>query len=270
MCGIAGILTRDGSAPRREVLDRMIRLVRHRGPDAFGLAVDGPVGFAHARLSIIDLEGGVQPMASADGQLLLTFNGEIFNYIELREELIRKGHVFRTSSDTEVILHLYDEMGPDCVTRFNGQWAFAIWDARRQELFLSRDRIGVRPLFYSEQPGAFLFASEIKSLLAHPRVQRRDRPARARPALHVLGDAAAGDRRSAASMNCRPAIRCGWGATALPSGLTGRSTMLRPRRAAAPNPMPRSCSTCCSMRRASACAPTCRSAPISAAASIPP
>ena len=112
--------------------------------------IDGPAGLAHARLSIIDLEGGVQPMASADGRVLLTFNGEIFNYIELRESLIRQGRSFRTSSDTEVMLQAYEVWGPDCVTRFNGQWSFAIWDGRKDELFLSRDRIGVRPLFYAE------------------------------------------------------------------------------------------------------------------------
>lgn len=170
MCGIAGILTRDGTSPARALLARMIYQVRHRGPDATATVVDGPAGLAHARLSIIDLAGGAQPMASAEGDLLLSFNGEIFNYVELREELIRRGHVFRTSSDTEVILHLYREMGPDCVTRFNGQWALALWDARRQVLFLSRDRIGVRPLFHTQVAGAFLFASEVKALLAHPAV----------------------------------------------------------------------------------------------------
>jgi len=170
MCGIAGILTRDGSRPARDLLERMIGRAPYRGPDAVGVEVDGPAGLAHARLAIVDLEGGAQPMADAGGTLLLTFNGEIFNHVELREELIRKGRTFRTSSDTEVILQLYEELGPECVHRFNGQWAFAIWDSRRNELFLSRDRIGVRPLFYAETPSAFLFASEVKSLLAHPQV----------------------------------------------------------------------------------------------------
>ena len=170
MCGIAGMLTTDGARPSPDLLRQMIGQVQHRGPDAFGITTEGPAGLAHARLSIIDLEGGVQPMASADGDLVLSFNGEIFNYVELREELIRKGRVFRTSSDTEVILHLYEEMGPDCVTRFNGQWAFALWDRKRQRLFLSRDRIGVRPLFYTQTSSGFLFGSEIKSLIAHPQV----------------------------------------------------------------------------------------------------
>ena len=168
MCGIAGVLTKNGSPPTRDLLGRMIRQLHHRGPDAYGVEIDGPAGLAHARLSIIDLEGGVQPMASADGRVLLSFNGEIFNYIELRESLIRHGRSFRTSSDTEVVLQAYEVWGEDCVTRFNGQWSFAIWDGRKDELFLSRDRIGVRPLFYAHADGDFLFASEIKSLLAHP------------------------------------------------------------------------------------------------------
>jgi asparagine synthase (glutamine-hydrolysing) len=108
------------------------------------------LGSGHARLSIIDLEGGRQPMSSANGRLWITFNGEIFNYVELREELLAKGHRFATRSDTEVILHLYQEEGEDCVQRLNGQWAFAIWDADRRRLFLSRDRVGVRPLFYTQ------------------------------------------------------------------------------------------------------------------------
>jgi asparagine synthase (glutamine-hydrolysing) len=170
MCGIAGVLTKNGSPPARDLLSRMIAQLHHRGPDAYGVAVDGPAGLAHARLSIIDLEGGVQPMASACGRVVLTFNGEIFNYIELREALIRMGRSFRTSSDTEVVLAAYEAWGPDCVTRFNGQWSFAIWDGRKDELFLSRDRIGVRPLFYTETASAFLFGSEIKSILAHPQV----------------------------------------------------------------------------------------------------
>lgn len=176
MCGIAGVLTKNGSSPARDLLSRMIAQLHHRGPDAYGVAVDGPAGLAHARLSIIDLEGGVQPMASPDGRLMLTFNGEIFNYIELREQLARMGRAFRTSSDTEVVLAAYEAWGPDCVTRFNGQWSFAIWDGRKDELFLSRDRIGVRPLFYTEIPSAFLFGSEVKSILAHPQASAQVDP----------------------------------------------------------------------------------------------
>ncbi|MFO1014339.1 MAG: asparagine synthase (glutamine-hydrolyzing) [Caulobacteraceae bacterium] len=166
MCGIAGLVTKDGSPARREVLARMIAQIRHRGPDASGVEVRGPAGLAHARLSIIDLAGGVQPMSSTDGRLTLSFNGEIFNYIELREALIRQGRVFATHSDTEVVLQAYDAWGADCVKRFNGQWAFAVWDARDNKLFASRDRIGVRPLHYAETRTGLVFASEAKAIFA--------------------------------------------------------------------------------------------------------
>jgi asparagine synthase (glutamine-hydrolysing) len=171
MCGISGVLRLDGSQAEPHQLERMIATLRHRGPDASGIHLAGAAGLAHARLSIIDLQGGAQPMSTADGRLWITFNGEIFNYIELREELVRKGHSFATRSDTEVILYAYRQYGEDCVQHFNGQWAFAIWDTTRRKLFLSRDRLGVRPLFYTQTAGAFLFASEIKALLACPEVR---------------------------------------------------------------------------------------------------
>ncbi|MEO2046111.1 MAG: hypothetical protein ABGX16_06000 [Pirellulales bacterium] len=119
---------------------------------------------AHSRLSVVDLENGRQPMCY--GSLTITFNGEIYNYVELRETLIQKGHTFQTRSDTEVILHAYQEYGEECVEHFNGQWAFAIWDQSRQTLFLSRDRFGIRPIYYTQNSGKLLFASEIKSLLS--------------------------------------------------------------------------------------------------------
>jgi len=178
MCGIAGVVSFDGELVAPELLRRMIDVIGHRGPDANGVYTDGPVGaggsvgLAHARLSIIDLSGGQQPMPNGDRSLWITFNGEIFNYVELREDLIRKGYKFATHSDTEVILHMYEDKGEECVRHFNGQWAFAIWDAKRRKLFLSRDRAGVRPLFYAHQAGALMFASEIKSILAHPAVER--------------------------------------------------------------------------------------------------
>jgi asparagine synthase (glutamine-hydrolysing) len=150
----------------------MIDMVNHRGPDARGIHVSGSVGLAHARLSIIDVDGGHQPMHNEDKTVWITFNGEIFNYVELREELLRKGHRFQSQSDTEVIIHLYEEKGEDCVHDLNGQWAFAIWDSRRDRVFLSRDRLGVRPLFYARTPEGFVFGSEIKSLLAMPSVPR--------------------------------------------------------------------------------------------------
>ncbi|MFV2066358.1 MAG: asparagine synthase (glutamine-hydrolyzing) [Pirellulales bacterium] len=170
MCGIAGMLRLDARVACRHQLGEMIAQLQHRGPDAVGVFVDQSVGLAHARLSIIDLENGRQPMQV--GPLTITFNGEIFNYIELREALTARGHRFRTQSDTEVILHSYQEYGPECVQQFNGQWAFAIWDRERQSLFLSRDRFGIRPLFYTHSRDKFLFASEIKSLFVHREVSR--------------------------------------------------------------------------------------------------
>lgn len=150
----------------------MIAMVNHRGPDSSGSYVDGSVGLAHARLSILDLGGGNQPMCNEDKTVWITFNGEIFNYVELRDNLIKKGHRFHTQSDTEVIVHLYEEKGEDCVQDLNGQWAFAIWDSKHQRLFMSRDRLGVRPLFYTKTSEGFLFGSEIKSLFAVPSVRR--------------------------------------------------------------------------------------------------
>lgn len=172
MCGIAGIISASGQRPDRGLLARMIRVVQHRGPDESGVYVDREAGLAHARLSIIDPAGGQQPMHNHDRSLSVTFNGEIFNYVELRQELLDKGHRFATQSDTEVILHHYQEKGADCVHDFNGQWAFAIWDAQRRELFLSRDRMGIRPLYYTVVDGTLIFASEIKSIFTHPAVRR--------------------------------------------------------------------------------------------------
>jgi asparagine synthase (glutamine-hydrolysing) len=168
MCGISGIVRFDGGAVDREALARMNAALAHRGPDASGIVAENGAGLGHTRLSILDLEGGAQPMRSGDGSLWITFNGEIFNYVELREELARKGRRFLTRSDTEVLLRLYEEEGDACVERLNGQWAFAVWDARRRRLFLSRDRLGVRPLFYTARPGALAFASEVKALFADP------------------------------------------------------------------------------------------------------
>lgn len=174
MCGIAGILNKNAAAPERRLLERMIATLRHRGPDQEQVEVLGPLGLAHARLSIIDLSPtGSQPMSNEDGSLRLVFNGEIFNYLELRAELEAKGHRFAGTSDTEVILHAYEEKGDSCVADFNGQWAFALWEQPRQRLFLSRDRLGVRPLFYADLPEAFVFASELKALVFHPAVSRQ-------------------------------------------------------------------------------------------------
>ena len=172
MCGIAGILKSPGKIVEELELLSMSSTLAHRGPDGTGTLIDLNVGLAHRRLSIIDLAGGKQPMSTGDGSLWITFNGEIFNYIELREELRRRGHRFRTQSDTEVILHLYREFGEECVHHLNGQWAFAIWDKRERKLFLSRDRMGVRPLFYAQNDSVFYFASEIKAIFANQGVSR--------------------------------------------------------------------------------------------------
>jgi asparagine synthase (glutamine-hydrolysing) len=172
MCGIAGVVNRSGEPVDSALLRRMAEAIDHRGPDALAVKPLGQAGFAHTRLSIIDLSGGAQPMCNEDETLWITFNGEILNFVELREELARAGHRFATRSDTEVIIHAYEEWGSDCVTRMNGQWAFALYDTRKRELFLSRDRFGIRPLYYSLAGDRFVFASEVKSLFCHPAVKR--------------------------------------------------------------------------------------------------
>ena len=167
MCGIAGFVNLDGqTAPDDPALPRMISAVRHRGPDGFGFHEAAGVGLAHARLSIIDLAGGAQPIANEDRSIWVTFNGEIFNYIELRADLEGRGHRFRTRTDTEVLVHAYEEFGDDFVHQLNGQFAFAIWDGPRRRLVLARDRAGILPLFYTERGGRLLFGSEIKTILA--------------------------------------------------------------------------------------------------------
>lgn len=173
MCGIAGIIRSDRQMVQQTELHSMIATLNHRGPDASGVVSSGSVGFAHSRLSIVDLAGGIQPMQTPDGMLTVTFNGEIFNHIELRSLLKSKGYQFQTHSDTEVILHMYAEYGPECVQHFNGQWAFAIHDKKQDQVFLSRDRMGIRPLVYTRTPGRFLFASEVKALFALPDVERK-------------------------------------------------------------------------------------------------
>jgi asparagine synthase (glutamine-hydrolysing) len=164
MCGITGVFTADGRPVEQGLAARMLRAIGYRGPDDQGVYECGEVGLAHARLSIIDVAGGQQPMTNEDRTLWITYNGEIFNYVELRAELERKGHRFATRSDTEVILHLYEEKGEACVHDLNGQWAFALWDGRKRRMFLSRDRMGVRPLFFSTAGHRFAFASEVKAL----------------------------------------------------------------------------------------------------------
>ncbi len=175
MCGIVGIvaLSHQPEAPAREALETMVHAIRHRGPDEFGMYRDSYAGLAHARLSLIDLATGQQPMANEDETLWIVFNGEIFNYIELRQELEQLGHRFRTHSDTEVIIHAYEAWGSGCFKKFNGQWALALWNSRDRTLVLARDRVGVRPLYVYEGGGRILFASEVKALFADVKVPRR-------------------------------------------------------------------------------------------------
>lgn len=174
MCGIAGILVEPQSGPvSLEELRCMVAIQRHRGPDGYGLYRDEHVGLAHARLSIIDLAGGAQPIHNEDGSVWVTYNGEIFNYLELRRELQDRGHRFYTRTDTEVIVHSYEEYGEQAWRKFNGQFAFALWDRRERRLWLVRDRVGILPLHYTTVGGRLLFASEAKSLFASGHVEPR-------------------------------------------------------------------------------------------------
>jgi asparagine synthase (glutamine-hydrolysing) len=172
MCGICGIFDTKGHPVDRDLLVRMNTRIRHRGPDGEGMYFGPGVGLANRRLSIIDLEGGGQPIANEDDSVNVVFNGEIYNYVELRDELKKKGHVFRTQSDTEVIVHGYEEWGDECTSRFNGMFAFALWDSKRRRLFIARDHLGVKPLYYVLLGERLLFASEIKSLLVDPECPR--------------------------------------------------------------------------------------------------
>ena len=173
MCGIAGYLSVKEPV-NRALLERMTSTLAHRGPDAAGYYVNPrhQVALGHRRLSIIDLHGGGQPMSDETGAVWVVFNGEIFNYQELRSELEQRGHRFATRSDTEVIVHAYETFGVECVQRFNGMFAFAVWDEHAQRLYLARDRFGKKPLHYAAVAGQFLFASEIKALLTHPAISR--------------------------------------------------------------------------------------------------
>src|SRR5262245_25941018 len=172
MCGIAGIVTFDPHARVDERrLTTMRDVMRHRGPDGEGLPLDGPIGLAHRRLAIVDVAAGRQPMSNEDGSIWVVFNGEIYNHVELRPWLERRGHHYRTRSDTETILHLYEEKGDSVVDGLHGMFAFAIWDRPRQRLLLARDRLGIKPLYYALTATELLFASEIKALLAVSRAR---------------------------------------------------------------------------------------------------
>ena len=179
MCGIVGLINKKGSPVELPLLTRMAERINHRGPDDEGHLIDGPVGFYHKRLSIIDLVSGHQPMTH--GPLTIVFNGEIYNYLELREQLKKQGHSFTTQSDTEVILHLYADYGPECIRFLNGMYAFLIYDRAEKKIFAARDHFGIKPLYYYEDDDYLIFGSEIKALLAHPGVK-------AEPNLPAIGE----------------------------------------------------------------------------------
>ena len=177
MCGITGICNIDRpDGISLETIKSMTGVLNHRGPDEAGAYVDDYVGLGHARLSIIDLSSGVQPIHNEDQSLWIVYNGEVFNYVELKKDLVQKGHRFYTTSDTEVVLHLYEEEGSGCLSRLNGQFGLAIWDARKKELFLARDRLGIRPLYYTITDGTLVFGSEIKAIFMNEQVRREIDP----------------------------------------------------------------------------------------------
>jgi asparagine synthase (glutamine-hydrolysing) len=174
MCGICGSFGYANQEPiSSETLAGMLGVIRHRGPDDEGVYVDGELALGMRRLSIIDVAGGRQPITNEDGSVIVVFNGEIYNYVELRQELRARGHIFSTASDTEVIAHLWEEFGEACPSQLRGMFTFAIWDVPRRRLFLARDRLGIKPLYYTDVGGRLLFASEIKAILQDPAVTAR-------------------------------------------------------------------------------------------------
>jgi asparagine synthase (glutamine-hydrolysing) len=177
MCGICGKLNFNREKPvSGGLLKRMADTIAHRGPDDEGYYLSGPVGLGFRRLSIIDLASGHQPLSNEDGTVWIVFNGEIYNFEELRDDLLSRGHIFRTRTDTEVIVHLYEEFGPACVERLRGMFGFAIWDERQQTLMLARDRVGIKPVYYAIEKDSLVFGSEIKAVLADPEISAQVRP----------------------------------------------------------------------------------------------
>lgn len=167
MCGIAGIVNFK-EIPGQHIVEDMMHVMKHRGPDGEGLYVDQNSVLGHVRLSIIDVEGSKQPLSNEDESVWITFNGEIYNYLELRDDLISRDHIFHTNGDTEVLVHLYEEYGERMLQFLQGMFAFAIWDKKKQELLIARDRLGIKPFYYCQQDGNFIFASEPKAILQHP------------------------------------------------------------------------------------------------------
>ncbi|HQR35356.1 MAG TPA: asparagine synthetase B, partial [Blastocatellia bacterium] len=177
VCGIAGIYNYKTDQPINDaVLRRMTGTLVHRGPDDEGYFVSGRIGLGHRRLSIVDVAGGHQPIFNEDGSIAIVFNGEIYNYPELRRLVEARGHQLQTCSDTETIVHLYEEFGDACVEHLRGMFAFALWDARSHKLLLARDRVGKKPLYFAEVGGALIFGSELKALLEHPAMSREIDP----------------------------------------------------------------------------------------------
>ncbi len=174
MCGFTGFVSR--SVPDKSVLQAMGDTIRHRGPDEEGYYTDERCGIAHRRLSIIDLSNGHQPMLSPDGRYVIAYNGETYNFLELRQELIAAGHAFQTTCDTEVVLHGYMEWGPEMVKRLRGMFAFVIWDKEKKELFGARDPFGIKPFYYAVMGDTFFFGSEAKSFLPHPDFKKELNP----------------------------------------------------------------------------------------------
>lgn len=173
MCGICGIIPAGKELrPDKTLLERMVGRLTHRGPDERGYHIGPGVGLGHARLRIIDLEGGAQPIYSETREIVIVYNGEIYNFPELRKDLIKQGHAFSTNTDTEVIVHLYEDLGFDCLAKLRGMFAFALYDKRRNVLFAARDRLGKKPFYYASRADAFIFGSELKAILAHPQVSR--------------------------------------------------------------------------------------------------
>src|SRR4051794_33438388 len=174
MCGIAGIIASDRlHGDEQESLTRMRDVMAHRGPDHAGSYIDEQAALGHRRLTIVDLSTGQQPLSNENGRVWIAFNGEIYNHAEIRQELERRGHTYRSRSDTETIVHAYEEWGDECVHRFRGMFAFAIWDAPRRRLLLVRDRLGIKPLYWSRAGDRLIFGSEIKAILASDLVEPR-------------------------------------------------------------------------------------------------
>jgi asparagine synthase (glutamine-hydrolysing) len=172
MCGISGIIDYKRNENSRGNIESMLRSISYRGPDESGVYLSHLAALGNVRLSIIDLAGGQQPLSDLSGRFWIVFNGEIFNYKELREELENKGYSFHTKSDTEVLVQLYAAYGTRCLSLLNGQFSFAIWDKQKEEVFVARDRVGIRPFFYNLKDGVFSFASEIKALFQQKRISR--------------------------------------------------------------------------------------------------